>query len=378
MIKLLYGSLYSYERLRFTGLNTQNILNAATANGILIKNAVRVDYAVMEADVLRHHVKKLKKLIGENRYKIETVKRKGVSYKITANKSRLFLWLMLSVSTIALCLVFSRMWSVKVVGYENVDAIKNIVIEKGMLTWRKKASELIDEVEQAILQHNDDVLWNSVEINGSVVEVYVRKNTSPSVKENSSGNIVAQKDCVIRNLIVTSGTAKAQNGQAVSAGQVLIEATQKFGETTFSVMAEGKAIASVWYYGSEEIPAENVVFVETENSVEFYEINFFGKKVFSCSEGAFENYNETRQKINTFFLPLRIEKIKRQETKPQTEKADKEQAINEAEKEIINRLKLQIPASAEIFETKTSVEEKDGIIKISVYIETVENVAIRG
>ena len=378
MIKLLYGSLYSYERLRFTGLNTQNILNTAKAKGIVLKNAVRIDYAVMEADVLRNQVKKLKKLLGENKYKIETVKRKGVSYKVTANKSRLFLWIMLFISVIGLYLVFSRVWSVKVIGYEDAQKIENVIKEKGLLTWRLKAYDLTEEAEKAVFESDKDILWNSVEINGSVVEVYIRKDFSQKVEKTEKGNLVAKKDCILKNLIVTSGTAKAQNGQAVSKGQILIEATQKFGENIFDVLAEGKAIASVWYYGSEEIPVETVFYKETGEKAEFYEISFLGKKVFSKSKREFENFKEIRQKVNTFFLPIKIEKIKLLETEAEIQPINKEQAIKEAEKEIISRLKLQIPEDAKIYETKTSVEEKDGILRISVYIETVENVAIRG
>ena len=63
MIKLFNGYLYSYERLCFTGLNTQQILNKAQKNNIVIKNAVRISYTQLEADVYRFQVKKLKKLL---------------------------------------------------------------------------------------------------------------------------------------------------------------------------------------------------------------------------------------------------------------------------------------------------------------------------
>ena len=63
MIKLLNGYLYSYARLRFTGLNTNDVLNIASLNGITIKNAQRTDYAQMEADVYFKDINKLKKLL---------------------------------------------------------------------------------------------------------------------------------------------------------------------------------------------------------------------------------------------------------------------------------------------------------------------------
>ena len=57
---------------------------------------------------------------------------------------------------------------------------------------------------------------------------------------------------------------------------------------------------------------------------------------------------------------------------------DKNEKIKTVEAEIINRLKLTLPENAEIYETKTTAEESDGYLKIGVYIETVEDVAIRG
>ena len=330
---------------------------------------------MLEADVYRVHIRKLKKLLGTN-YKIETVKRSGASYKITANKSRLFLWAALSVAVIGLFLLFSRTWSVKVIGYDDVDAIKNIVTENGMLGWRKNAYDRIENVKKAISDFDNEILWNSVTINGSVVEVYIREDSSVKVENNGEGDIVSKKDCVIRNLIVTSGTAKVENGQTVSEGQVLIEASQKFGEEVFSVRAEGKAIADVWYYGTEEILLEDTVFVETGNFIEFFEVDLFGKKIFSRSKSEYEHNKDVKEEVNTFFLPLKINKVTRYEVKPQAQTKDKSLAIKETEKEIINKLLLQIPNDAKVFETKTSADEADGILKISVYIQTVEDVAI--
>lgn len=376
MIKLVYGDFYSYERLHFTGLKIQKILNLAKEHGIIIKNAVALDSMNMEADVYLHQVKALKKLLNKE-YKITTVKRHGAAYKIFSNKKRIFLWIMLPVMVAGLYTLFSRTWQVKVTGYD-YESIKSIVVENGMLDWRKNAISRIEDVENAILTQNRDVLWTNVSVKGSVVQVFVKKDTSLKANDSGQGDIVAKKDCIIRNLIVTSGTQKVKNGQTVSEGQQLIEASQKFGEQVYPVKAEGKAIASVWYYGSEELFLDKTVYEDTGDFCQFYKINIFGKEVFSKSTKNFEDSRDVTEKINTFFLPIKIEKITRYETSPKTITVDKEEAIKEAEKEIINKLKLQIPEDAQVYETKTTVQETDGSLKICVYIETVENVAIRG
>ncbi len=378
MIKLLYGDLYSYERLRFTGLHTEDILNLASKNNVIIKNAVRTEYAVIEADVYRLHIKKLKKLLGKNRYKITTLKRRGLSYKITANSKRIFLWLGMLFAIAGLFVLSLRVQSVKVFGYDDTEKIEGILKETGVLTWRKDALLMTQDVQSAINASDKDILWNSVFINGTVIEVYIKRDTNPKAEAIEEGNIVAKKDCVIRNLIVTGGTPAVENGQTVSEGQILIEASQKFGETVFPVNAQGKAIASVWYYASEDIPLENTVYRETGDSSAFFEINFFGMNISTCGENEFESFSEEAKEYDTFFLPIKIKKTVRKETKPVTEGIDREKCIREAETSLMNKLKLQIPEDAEIYETKTAVSEADGILNVSVYIETVENVAIRG
>ena len=378
MIKLLYGDLYSYERLRFTGLHTEEILNIAYQNNITVKNVVRKEYAVIEADVYRLHIKKLKRLIGKNKYNIVTLKRKGVSYKITANRKRIFLWAGMLIAMVGLCVLTLRVQSVKIFGYDDTEKIESILKDSGILTWRRDALDKLEDVQNAISQSDKDILWNSVFINGTVAEVYIKKNTNPKAENVGEGNIVAKKDCVIRNLIVLGGTPMVKNGQTVSKGQMLIEASQKFGETVFSVNAKGRALASVWYYASEDISLESTVYKETGNLSDFFEINFFGIKINTSGENEFDSFSEETKDVNTFFLPIKIKKTVRKETKSVTENIDREKCIKEAEASLINKLRLQIPEDAEIYETKTTVTEEDGIMNVSVYIETVENVAIRG
>ncbi len=378
MIKLLNGDLYSYSRLRFTGLNTQDILNIASKNGIIIKNAVRTEYAVMEADVYRVHIKKLKKLLGKSKYKITTVKRSGLSYKITANKKRVFLWLGMFLAFVGLALVLSRTWQVKVIGYDQPKKIIEIVKSNNMLTWKIGLNDKIEGLQQQISQSDQNILWNSVSINGTVIEVYIKENTNLLPKEDNTGNVYADKDCVIRNLIVLGGTGKVANGTTVSKGDMLIEATQKIGEEYYPVTAKGKAIASVYYSGSETVPLKNTVYNETGNKKTVCSIRFLGMNILAGGQNEFTNSNMVTEEIRTFGLPIKITKTTYYETMPSVTETNKEQAIKETETFLISKLKQQIPENAEIYKTETTVTESDDSLTVQVYIETVEDVAVRG
>ena len=377
MIKLLNGYLYSYARLRFTGLNTQEIFNKAYQNGIVIKNAVRTEYTQLEADVYRFQIKKLKKLLG-NKYKITTVKKRGVVYKISAVKKRIALLLSLALAFSGIGFVFSRTWSVKVIGYHNEKAIVEIVKNSGMLGFKKGLTDKIYEVQAKISQSDKNILWNSISINGTVVEVYIKEDKTLKVEQAQAGNLVASKDCVIRNLIVHSGSGQVTNDTTVKKGQLLIEAKQKFGEEYFPCKAEGIARASVFYSDSVSVPINETVYIETGNVKNLCQIKFLGINVVAGGKNQFATSYKTTEEINTFFLPIKITKITYNQTQAKTVAQDKETLILQAQNQLLTKLNQQIPSDATIYKTDTTIFESDGVITVYTSIETIENVAVRG
>ncbi|MBE7091859.1 MAG: hypothetical protein E7365_01605 [Clostridiales bacterium] len=378
MLKLLNGDLYSYERLRFTGLNTQDILNISYKNGIIIKNAVRTEYAQMEADVYSIHVKKLKKLLGKNKYKISTIKKRGVFYQFDTNKNRIFLWVSLLMAFLGLCLFFSRTWSVKVFGYDQPEKIIQIVKNNNMISWKKGLNNKIEDLQLQILKSDDNILWSWVTVNGTNIEVYVKKDETLKLPENKQGNLYASKDCVIRNLVVLGGTGKVENGKTVKKGDILIEATQKIGEEFYPVNAQGKAVASVYYSSSQTVPVKSTVYTETGNKKNICRIRFLGMDILAGGKNEFVTSNKTEQKINTFGLPIDITKIIYSETQGEIKTVDNETLVNETQAQLITFLKQQMPENAVVHKTETTVTENDDSLTVHVYIETVEDVAVRG
>ncbi len=378
MIKLLCGSLYSYERLRFTGLNVQHILNIASKNGIIIKNAIRLEYTVLEADVYRVHIKKLKGLLNEGAYKITSVKRRGIFYKLLSTKKRFFLYIGLLV---ALCLItvnslFVR--SLKITGYDDTENIMRIAHETGIFGFKNNVQHKLEAFKEAVEKSDGDIVWSSVSLNGTSVEIYIKEKAYTKNDEGTDGALKAKKDCVIQNLIVTGGTANVKNGTAVSEGQELILPWVKMGESIYPVKAEGKAIASVWYsLSASEALTENT-FKETGNESYAYEINLFGAEIKSEAASPYADYSVIREKVKTYGLPIEINKVTYKERKQETVTKDRETVIKEAESALLSRLYMEIPKEAAINKALTQVEEGDGVLTVYVHIETVEDVIIRG
>ena len=377
MLKLIRSNFSSYTRIKFLGLNTQKILNIASQNKIVLKNVVRTDYASLEADVSAQDVKRLKRLVGEE-YKCISVKRKGVYYSISTNKNRICLFASLLLAVATLITFSNRIFVVRVHGYENEDKIVQLVKEAGMVSWRQTALEKAQQVKDAIIASDKDILWSSISVKGSAIDVYIKKDNSLKIHQAQKGKLVASKDCVIKNLVVTSGTGKVENGQLVSAGQTLIEGKTTLGETEFSVPAEGKALASVWYFATEEIPLTESVYEKTGNVKTLRSVKVFGMTAGQKGNNSFEHFVSEQERIKCFFLPVEIIDTKITETKLKIIQTDRESATREAESQLKAKLLSGIPSDARLFETKTLLQEQDGMLKVSVYIETIENVAVRG
>lgn len=378
MVKLIKNSfILGKARVRVTGLSLESLLNMAAENGIVLENVIRTEYACIEADVLRSDLKKLYRLIPEQSYKTALIGRKGVSFTVSANIRRIALFLGMILAFSALIAASQRTWEIRVTGSSRPEQIEQMLREYGLLDWHSAVAGRIGEAEKMLTSGQEDVLWSSISVKGAVVDVYIKEDKSLKPQEPLSGNIVASKDCIIKNLIVTQGTAQVKNGQLVSKGQKLIDGSVQFGENIYSVTPQGRALASVWYYDSAEILLEETVAQPTGRTKTVRNLAIFGMNVSLGGQNEFEQFTAEKRLVNCAGLPIVIEETVYIETENIIVPVDKNAAVAQAEKELLDGLQLQLPEDAKIAETKTTVEEENGVIRVFVYIETIEDVAVR-
>ena len=365
MVKLIKNSfILGKARVRVTGLSLESLLNIAAENGIVLENVIRTEYACIEADVLRSDLKKLYRLIPEQSYKTALIGRRGVSFAVSANIRRIALLLGMVIAFSALIAVSQRTWEIRVTGSSHPEQIEQILREYGLLDWHSVVAGRIGEAEKMLTSGQEDILWSSISVKGAVVDVYIKEDKSLKPQAPLSGNIVAAKDCVIKNLIVTQGTAQVKNGQLVSKGQKLIDGSVQFGENIYNVTPQGRALASVWYYDSVEILLEEMTAQPTGNTKTVRNLAIFGMNVSLGGQNEFEQFTAEKRLINCAGLPIVIEETVYTETENILMPVDKEAAVAQAEKELLGSLQLQLP-------------EENGVVRVFVYIETIEDVAIR-
>lgn len=371
MIKLLGG----LSRVKITGLNVNKVLACAEQNGIKLKNVRRSEYTEIEFSVKSGDVPSLRALLNEDEYRFSFVSASKRERFFERNKTRFVLFFGLIAATAALCILSNRTWTVRVYGLNDSSAAVSAAEDAGALSWHGQIDT--DAVSRAVKNTDGEIIWVSSSVRGAAVEIFVK--TKQHKRENDfCEKIVAAKDGVIRNLIVTGGTANAENGQTVTKGQTLITGKAQIGETEIPQSAEGKAMASVFYYESVAVPASEETEVPTGRETERTAFSFFGLEIKSGKAVPYESFKEEKQEVKTFFLPIKIYKIIYRETETVTVTHEKEALIAQNQKELEKKIYSSLAKDAAVRDKSAGAEENDGIFTVWVYVETVEDVAQRG
>jgi similar to stage IV sporulation protein len=102
----------------------------------------------------------------------------------------------------------------------------------------------VGRVELALLDSDPDIGWVAINRHGSVAYVEIIETSLPPEKTETSlySNVVATRDCVIRDITVTSGYAVVEVGDVVRRGEVLISGIPPAGTIGSFCHAEGMVL----------------------------------------------------------------------------------------------------------------------------------------
>ncbi len=362
-------------RINVTGLSPEKLVNSASSKGIILYNVNRTEYTAFSAEVSSADFKRLKSLFPENVYKFNVTGHSGEVNKFNVNKKRIVLFLGIVIATAALMVLSRHTFKINVYGSSDAEKIKQQLISDGLIDWYWNLGGKISASEQKLTENNPEVLWSFISVKGVCVDVFIKEDTGGKIIQPSQGHVVAAKDCVIRNLIVSSGTAMVQNGQTVSKGQVLIDDKAVLGENEYKVTASGKAIASVWYIETGEVLCEQTVKQFTGNTHTTRILNVFGMNVALGGGNPFSSYQEEVTNVLSSNLPISIKEVCYRETVDTLKTVDVEREIKLTEKELCDKIFSYLPSEAKVAEINTTTEEENGIIKVYTYVETIEDVA---
>ncbi len=270
-------------QIRLFGQNCEKVMNMSLMRGIYIWDIKRKDDC-LEFKIRRSAYDALKNIVADNNFQMEIINEQGIPFlkKVIQRRSGFLSGALLFL--LAIYLMSSFIWFVEVTDNQKVDTstIMLTAAKHGVYKGAGKWSFSRSQVEKGILVDLNQLSYVKVDIKGVKATIEVVEKILPGDDITGPCHIVASKDGVIEEILLLEGQTNAQEGEAVSKGDILISGiifyqpnTNLAGgdETEIKEMppeivrARGIVRARVWYegYGECERTSKKVVYTGRES-----------------------------------------------------------------------------------------------------------------
>lgn len=293
---LIWYFLQGYAIIELEAANIDKALFRISRAGIELLRVSRISYTVLQAQVSRRNLQRLRKLL-QNEVQIRIKRKKGSWGWYTLGKRHLALWVGLMLTVAAVTFLSSCCLRIEVVGNKALSEydIYHTALENGAKLFAFKNKEILQEVEQALWERFPELTYVYTSYEGACLRIVVReKYESPEIHETQPCSIYADKAGVITDITVFSGRAMVEIGDRVAPGDLLIAGGYYIGEQEFHVHAAGKITAQVEYISSALLQDEYYQLEPTGKKAYGRVMQLGGREISIDGENPFECYLEER------------------------------------------------------------------------------------
>lgn len=362
------------------GLNHSKHINALIREGIFLLKIKR-EYKRLTLTFDSLYFREVKNYLEENGLNYRIIKYTGTSTVRSFLKEKFgFIFGVVSI-IILLSIAFNLVVSVDYPETTKVDIsnVRQILESSGYCPPVFKSKIDCKKIKEKISEL-PYVALTSVYIDGGVLHIEINEELEPEhIEKENYLPIVADRDCIIEQVIVESGTALVEKGQTVKKGDVLIAPYVVFNKDeniTSPTQAIGKVYARV--YLSETIEYnEYTVVSEYTGKEEKQRILVFADRMLSrVSETAFAEYDEEIVKMSFYSFPFEIIEITRKE-KVETAKYMPFSDVKEAlQQELTDKMTDYLKNNVQILNKWCIIKNISSTYTLTGIIEYVDSVGV--
>lgn len=318
------------------------------------------------------------------RYKCHIVKYYGKKNIVNIYENNKYVLLSLIISFMLLFLLCNTIFDIKI-NSDNKDIINiinNSLSDNGIGVYKRKVSfDKLNNIKNKILEDNKDTLeWIEIREKGCIYYIDV----TPRVKSNNNADnslpsdIVAEKDGVIKHIVVHRGSKVIDNGDYVKKGDILISGNIIKNENVIDkVHSEGVIYAETWKTVNISIPFKRIDYVY-KKTINHYYLDIFGHK-FTIS-GKYDSDNTINKKSIVLDKPYLFFKLYKEEKKIYDYNEvilNKEEAYNEALNRSIDVINKKLSSDEYIISKKVLKKEvKRSKINLEVFFKVYEKIGV--
>lgn len=318
------------------------------------------------------------------RYKCHIVKYYGKKNIVNMYENNKYVLLSLIISFMLLFLLCNTIFDIKI-NSDNKDIINiinNSLSDNGIGLYKRKVSfDKLNSIKNKILEDNKDTLeWIEIREKGCIyyIDVTPRVKSNNNVDNTFPSDIVAEKDGVIKHIVVHRGSKIIDNGDYVKKGDILISGNIIKNENVIDkVHSEGVIYAETWKTVNISIPFKRIDYVY-KKTINHYYLDIFGHK-FTIS-GKYDSDNTINKKSIVLDKPYLFFKLYKEEKKIYDYNEvilNKEEAYNEALNRSIDVINKELSSDEYIISKKVLKKEvKRSKINLEVFFKVYEKIGV--
>lgn len=386
----LWNYIRGYVIILVEGYFLEKFMNICTHRQILLWDIkVQKDCAIV-LKVSIKGFKLLRPVARKTKCRVRIIRKKGLPFLFNRYRRRKTFFVGAFLFILLLYIMTSFIWSIEITGNKELETsyMENILASHGIkpgalkygIDTKKAVSDMMLDIEK--------LSWVSIDIKGTKVKVQMRERIlkPDMVPEGIPCNIVASKDGLIKQILVTNGMEAVKVDETVIKGQTLIKGNipiKNEKDKYRLVHATGIVKARTWY--EEEIPVERqkVEKVKTGREYTDYSLVLFTKRLdMFHKKDIYENYDmeDVSKKLsigNDLVFPFELIMKRYTETKLVSEEVSEVDARKSAEEAVLKKIMDQKPENAEIVKSDTRyVDDEVEGLKVIVTVECIEDIGV--
>lgn len=318
------------------------------------------------------------------RYKCHIVKYYGKKNIVNIYENNKYVLLSLIISFMLLFLLCNTIFDIKINSNDKdiVNVINDSLKDNGIDVYKRKVSfDKLNSIKNKILEDNKDTLeWIEIREKGCIyyIDVTPRVKSNNNVDNSLPSDIVAEKDGVIKHIVVHRGSKVIDNGDYVKKGDILISGNIIKNENVIDkVHSEGVIYAETWKTVNISIPFKRIDYVH-KKTINHYYLDIFGHK-FTIS-GKYDSDNTINKKSIVLDKPYLFFKLYKEEKKIYDYNEvilNKEEAYNEALNRSIDVINKKLSSDEYIISKKVLKKEvKRSKINLEVFFKVYEKIGV--
>ena len=318
------------------------------------------------------------------RYKCHIVKYYGKKNIVNIYENNKYVLLSLIISFMLLFLLCNTIFDIKINSDDKdiVNVINDSLKDNGIDVYKRKVSfDKLNSIKNKILEDNKDTLeWIEIREKGCIyyIDVTPRVKSNNNVDNSLPSDIVAEKDGVIKHIVVHRGSKVIDNGDYVKKGDILISGNIIKNENVIDkVHSEGVIYAETWKTVNISIPFKRIDYVY-KKTINHYYLDIFGHK-FTIS-GKYDSDNTINKKSIVLDKPYLFFKLYKEEKKIYDYNEvilNKEEAYNEALNRSIDVINKKLSSDEYIISKKVLKKEvKRSKINLEVFFKVYEKIGV--